>query len=237
MPAVGAIDRRAFPFALKRLRFADKSRRRGAWASEQVVQDVVSGAYPPFARTSVDELTYLAYVDAVGRAKDEIVNGGSIASGVNPDSSGRGDDDPQDVLSRLSMSIFGGGEVDTIGSSGRRQTAPKDETLEGRSVSAVTKKQLEHAGAIFLKAMASESTSKAHGPRRVARRDLNPIMHNLRPALSDDDLQVRLPSFRPSFLPIVPSYRSFVLTLRGRVARFPFFHFRFASLSPRFVFA
>ena len=139
------------------------------------------------------------------------MNGGSIASGVNPDSSGRGDDDPQDVLSRLSMSIFGGGEVDTIGSSGRRQTAPKDETLEGRSVSAVTKKQLEHAGAIFLKAInASESTSKAHGPRRVARRDLNPIMHNLRPALSDDDLQVRLPSFLPIVRSFVPSFLSFV---------------------------
>ena len=100
----------------------------------------------------------------------------------------------------------------------------------------MTKKQLEHAGAIFLKAInASESTSKAHGPRRVARRDLNPIMHNLRPALSDDDLQVRLPSFLPSYRSFVPSFlpivRSFLLCGVGLLV-FPSSNFDLHSSLP-----
>ena len=64
------------------------------------------------------------------------------------------------------------------------------ETLEARSVAAVTKRQLEHAKQVYMQALGSSSVSRVHGPRRVARRDLNPIMNNLRPALSDADLQV-----------------------------------------------
>lgn len=111
VPARGAIDRRTFPFALRRLRFVDKSKRHGEWASDVVVREVMRGEYPRFARgrarsdvhaaarlmpnhqlrvlaracltdispyrsTAVageSELSYLAFLDAVGRAKFTII--------------------------------------------------------------------------------------------------------------------------------------------------------------------
>ena len=97
---MGAIDRRAFPYALRRLRFADKSKRRGSWASDQVVKEVVAGSYPSFARSSPRELSYLAYVDAVGRAKDEIVNNGGLSLGGGGDGNNNNnrEEDAQAVL-------------------------------------------------------------------------------------------------------------------------------------------
>jgi Ca2+-binding EF-hand superfamily protein/tetratricopeptide (TPR) repeat protein len=167
IPASGAISRRLFPYAMKRLRFTDKSKRRGAWASPQVIKEVLNGTYPDFAKGQHD-LSYLAYVDAVGRAKDEI---------LNVDDAGRS---AATALHRLSMSLGITEEEDT--------DEYNENKLWEQSVDLVNKRHVANAAEVFQQALKS-STSQVHGPQRILRKDLTPVMCALKPGLSDKDVQ------------------------------------------------
>jgi len=192
VPAVGSIDRRAFPYAMKRLRFADKSKRSkhgGSWASKRVVREVLNGTYPPFASAN-SELSYLAYVDAVGRAKDEIVHGDDQALNVAPSG---GDGPSAGALAQFGFSGFGipGFEeeapapppvdISEYGSFG-------DETdVWSKSVESLGKGALGQAATLFTQALNS-GTTKVHGDQRITRRDLSPVLQAVRPGLSEADV-------------------------------------------------
>jgi len=182
VPAVGAIDRRAFPYAMRRLRFADKTKRRGSWASEQVIREVLAGEYPLFAQGE-DDLSYLAYVDAVGRAKDEILNGDDQGAAA------------ASALSKLSLS-FGlpsseAEEAEALRRKRAEFTVASSYGTEGdvwsRSVEAVGKRHLAQCADLFGRAL--KGGSGVNGPNRITRRDLSPVLQAVRPGLGEADVQ------------------------------------------------
>jgi hypothetical protein len=187
VPAVGSMDRRLFPYAMRRLRFADKTKRnasgKAGWASPRVVREVLNGTYPPFAAHDPQELSYLAYVDAVGRAKDELVHGDDQAFSSAPAAS---------ALAQFGFASFG-----LPGFEGGAEPPPMDLSEFGSfgdatdvwsaSVESVGKAGLAQAAVLFQQALHSGS-AKVHGSRRITRRDLSPVLQAMRPGLSEGDV-------------------------------------------------
>jgi hypothetical protein len=192
VPAVGSIDRRAFPYAMRRLRFADKSKRSktgGSWASKRVVREVLNGTYPPFASAN-SELSYLAYVDAVGRAKDEIMHGDDQALNL----AANGKEGPSaGALAQFGFSGFGlPGFEDEAPAPPPLDTSEYgsfgDETdVWSKSVESLGKGALAQAATLFTQALNS-GTTKVHGDQRITRRDLSPVLQAVRPGLSEADV-------------------------------------------------
>lgn len=101
-------------------------------------------------------------MDAVGRAKDELVNADDASRGA------------VDALQRLSVT-FG------MTQEAEKEINPIDESgLWESSVEYVSKRHIANAAEVFQQALKS-SSSQVHGPRRILRKDLTPVLCALKP--------------------------------------------------------